>query len=652
MLSAASFRNDSPVELDILSPVKLILVTGSVISGVGKGIISSSLGMLLKANGYRVTVIKIDPYINVDAGTFSPYEHGEVFVLDDGGEVDLDLGNYERFLDVQLTKDNNITTGKIYHSVIKREREGKFLGKTVQTVPHITDAIIEWIERVAQIPVDGTNLPPHVCVVELGGTIGDVESLPYTKAFSDNIYNRKYDDRLLSVHVTKLITLNNSGEIKTKPAQNGIQKLREIGLFPDLVMCRSENPMDSSIRKKVSKFSQINPQRIIDVYDVSSIYRVPLLLESQNVLEIIKNHLKLESITPNKILNSSPNILQWRSFCDYYDNITSIVKIALVGKYVTNNTDKIFEDAYASVIKALNHASLHCRKKLQIEFIKSESLEDPKNLAWDKLRECSGIVVPGGFGVRGFEGIIAASKYARENKIPYLGICLGMQCAAVEFARNVCDTPNANSTEFFKNLKPDDQVIIDMPEHDGESMGMGGTMRLGKRTTTFLTKNCVLNKLYFGKSQVEERHRHRYEVNPLIVPKLSQKGFLFVGMGVDEKDFNKNNYNQPKTLINLSETGEGDNLESLLKKIENLCLFSDKSNNSSSIRMEICEILDHPYFVGVQYHPEYLSHPLKPSPPFFGLILAATSQLNDFFDGIIPSPAARFEIFLKPSKKI
>ncbi|KAI1731705.1 glutamine amidotransferase class-I domain-containing protein [Ditylenchus destructor] len=654
------------------SPVKIILVTGSVVSGLGKGIVSSSLGVLLRANGYRVTAIKIDPYLNVDAGTFSPFEHGEVYVLDDGGEVDLDLGNYERFLNVRLNRDNNITTGKIYQQVITSERRGDYLGKTVQTVPHITDAIINWVERVAQVPVDGTTLPPDVCIVELGGTVGDVEGMPFITAFSERLWDYRPNVRLMVVHVTMLLHMPATGELKTKPAQNGIKKLREAGLFPDLIMCRSEKIIPDEILNKIQGFALLDKSKIIDVHDVSNLYKVPLMLQEQNVLDLIKKHFHLKDVHLETTLQVSPNMVQWAHLSEYCEKYTKPVKIALVGKYIRPD-GTIFTDAYSSVIKALNHASMFAARKLVLEGINAEFLEPSSNeehterykKAWATLRECGGILVPGGFGDRGIEGKIAACKYARENNIPLLGICLGMQCAAIEFARNVCGIANANSTEFKSGLLPEEQIVIDMPEHSGHSHGMGATMRLGKRTTAFLTRDSILRKLYENKATVEERHRHRYEVNPDVVPKLSEAGLLFVGMGVDETTIGIDNHptrtESSATLMRIAESEQTDNMEHLLQKINELCLRGSTTNvnHVTPVRMEMLELKGHPYFVGVQYHPEYLSHPLQHSPPFYGLILAASGQLEGYLSGLrIPSPVEllsddeHLQTFMVPTVKL
>lgn len=637
-------RNMDSKKVDV-PPMKMVLVTGGVISGVGKGLISSSIGFLLKTFGYHVSAIKIDPYINIDAGTFSPYEHGEVYVLDDGGEVDLDLGNYERFLSLRLTRDNNITTGKIFQQVIERERRGDYLGKTVQTVPHITDAIVEWVERVAAIPVDGSNHRPDVCIIELGGTIGDIEGMPFVKAF-EKFQRPLYRDHLMTVHVSLILDPKSTGEQKTKPMQNSVRELRASGLNPDLLICRSERPLKQHLKMKIAKFGLVEPEQVIGVPDLPNIYKLPLVLHQQNVLELIVNRLKL----PDSNCLARPYIFYWTRLSLLCDSIEEEVTIAIVGKYVQ------IADAYASVNKALRHAAIHANRKLVIKYVQAEHLEDPEDRertedwlkAWNDLKMADGIVVPGGFGGRGVEGKILACKYARENKIPFLGICLGMQCAVIEFARNVCGIEKANSTEFDKEISGDQQVVIDMPEHDPSQVGMGGTMRLGLRDTVFLTRCSKLRRLYDA-DLISERHRHRYEVNPGVVPMLCEKGLLFVGMGTDEKRSTAGLERQTKpstTLIDLEEA-DSSNVSSeddgysvskkeiadkdlLLEKVKELCKRGDSAD--APVRMEIVELEGHPYFVAVQYHPEYLSHPFQPSPPFFGLICAASNQMENLYD--------------------
>uniref|UniRef100_A0A9J2PS15 CTP synthase n=1 Tax=Ascaris lumbricoides TaxID=6252 RepID=A0A9J2PS15_ASCLU len=623
--------------------------------------------------------------VDLDLGNYERFLNvrltREVFVLDDGGEVDLDLGNYERFLNVRLTRDNNITTGKIYQHVIERERRGDYLGKTVQTIPHVTGAIVDWVERVAAIPVDGTNQRPDVCIIELGGTIGDIEGMPFVAAF-EKFQRPAYRDLLMTVHVSLILDPKTTGEPKTKPMQNSVRNLRASGLIPDLLMCRSEKPLSKALREKIAAFGMVEPEQVIGVHDVANIYKVPLLLHQQNVLEMIVERLKLPHVDSLGAISLTPNMFQWTHLSNLCDSFAEEVRIALVGKYVR------ITDAYASVNKALKHAAIHAKRKLIIEYVDAEYLEettDPEriadyNRAWQAVRNSHGILVPGGFGDRGIEGKIAACGYARRNEIPFLGICLGMQCAAIEFARNVLGIKRANSTEFDKEITGDEQVVIDMPEHDAVNKGAGGTMRLGLRETVFLTDNCKLRKLY-GTRRVNERHRHRFEVNPEVVSRLSRSGLLFVGMGTDEKPTSnmaerrtassavlmqlaevetRSNSSQedlsepiPNAVDNLAEVETRSNSSqedlsepipnavdnNLLAKIDELCKRGGDGKEKAAVRMEMLELQGHPYFVGVQYHPEYLSHPLQPSPPFFGLVCAASGQLESFLRGSkIPSP--------------
>uniref|UniRef100_A0A182Y8D5 CTP synthase n=1 Tax=Anopheles stephensi TaxID=30069 RepID=A0A182Y8D5_ANOST len=555
--------------------MKYILVTGGVISGVGKGVIASSFGTLLNACGIPITSIKIDPYINIDAGTFSPYEHGEVFVLDDGSEVDLDLGNYERFLDVVLHKDNNITTGKVYKMVIDKERVGDYLGKTVQVVPHITDAIQEWVERVAVTPVKD-NVVPEVCIIELGGTIGDIEGMPFVEAFRQFQFRVKKEN--FCVAHTSLVPLPRAtGEPKTKPTQASVRELRGFGLSPDMIVCRSENPIGDEVKDKISNFCHVAPNQVICIHDLSSIYHVPLLMEQAGVIDILKERLHLNLPTPRPA-----NFMQsWRDLAERVDNVYKKVNIALVGKYTR------LQDSYASVIKSLLHASIAVGYKLNLTFIDSSNLERETKMenpnhyydAWHDLTNSHGIIVPGGFGSRGIEGKIRACQWARENGKPMLGICLGLQAAVIEFARNVLGLAEANSTECDE--KTPHPLVIDMPEH--HTGILGGTMRLGKRTTIF-RGDSKIRQLYNNKDQIDERHRHRYEVNPKYVAQLEQNGMRFVGTDAEQE------------------------------------------------RMEVMELTNHIYYVATQFHPEYLSRPLKPSPPFLGLILASVGKLESYLD--------------------
>ena len=541
--------------------MRYIVVSGGVLSGLGKGVTASSIGVLMKACGLRVTSIKIDPYLNSDAGTMSPFEHGEVFVLDDGGEVDLDLGNYERFLDLNLGRDNNLTTGKVYSKVIEAERRGDYLGKTVQVIPHITDAVMDWIETVAHQCSDDSGLEPEVCIIELGGTVGDIESAPYVEALRQFQF-RVGRNNVTFVHVSLVPVMGPVGEQKTKPTQHTVKELMGLGITPDILVCRSSAPLNPETRAKLAAFCHVPEEAVISTHDVPNIYHVPLMLEAQGLCATLG--LKVQ---PNGLLDD------WRRMAHHLDALEENVTIAMVGKY----TD--LSDAYLSVIKALQHAAMAADRKLTIDWLEAGELEhgvpdDVHADAWKRLRAADGILVPGGFGHRGVEGKILAANYARTNGVPYFGICLGLQVAAIEFARNVLGMEGSTSTEFDEDC-PNPAVIF-MPEIS--TTHLGGTMRLGSRPTLFQVDDCKVKRLYGGLESVDERHRHRYEVNPELIDRLEAAGLAFVG-----KD----------------ETGQ---------------------------RCEILELPDHPYFVAVQYHPEFKSRPGRPSPPFLGLILAASGQ--------------------------
>jgi len=546
--------------------MKYVVVTGGVLSGLGKGVTASSIGVLLKSAGLSVTAIKIDPYVNSDAGTMSPFEHGEVFVLDDGGEADLDLGNYERFLDIALSKDNNITTGKVYSSVIERERRGDYLGKTVQVVPHITDEIQDWIERISHLPSDNTDSVPDACVIELGGTVGDIESAPFIESLRQFQF-RVGKENICFVHVSLVPVMGPVGEQKTKPTQHTVKELRGLGIIPDILVCRSEVPLVEDTREKLAAFCHVSPNAVVSAHDVSNIYQVPIMMEKQGVSEILSNKLDFKLPEDRSVL------VNWKIMADHVDSLEEEVHIAMVGKYTG------LSDSYLSVIKALQHSSYSVGRKLIIDWIESVNLEDEikksdskiYDNSWKLLKEADGILVPGGFGSRGIEGKILAAKYARENKVPYLGVCLGLQIATIEFCRNVLGMKNANSTEFVEDSE--NPVIIFMPEIS--KTHMGGTMRLGTKPTPFLVEDCKIRRLYGNKPYVDERHRHRYEVNPELIDRIESAGLIFVG-----KD----------------ETGQ---------------------------RCEIMELKDHPYYIGTQYHPEFKSRPNRPSPPFLGLLKAA-----------------------------
>ncbi|KAG0172497.1 CTP synthase ura7 [Apophysomyces sp. BC1034] len=559
---------------------KYIVVSGGVISGVGKGVIASSTGTLLKSLGLSVTAIKVDPYLNIDAGLMSPLDHGEVFVLSDGGEVDLDLGNYERFLDVELSRKNNITTGKIYKDVIEKERRGDYLGKTVQVVPHITDAIQAWVERVAAEPV--SDQTPDVCIIELGGTVGDIELAPFIEAMRQFQF-RVGQDNFCLIHVSLVPVVGSVGEQKTKPTQMSIRALRGAGLSPDLIACRSSKALDSSVRDKISMFCHVAPEQVLAVHDVSSVYHVPLLMRQCGVVEFFCKRLKLDDI-PLSEERKQRGIASWEKWMELtssYEHMYETVSIALVGKYTH------LHDSYVSVYKALEHASLAQHQKLEIRWIEATDLEpemqesDPVKYheMWRSLCSSHGVVVPGGFGKRGVDGIIRATEWARKTKTPFLGICLGMQVAVIEFARHVCDMPEATSTEIDPATKT--PIVINMPEVSNTHLGE--TMRLGTRTTNFEpgTETSRVRKLYNGVPSVDERHRHRYEINPDYVELLETKGANFVG------------------------------------------------KDSTGKRMEIVEFADHPYMVGCQFHPEYLTRLLTPAPLFSGLISAAMKRKRE-----------------------
>ena len=549
--------------------MKYVVVTGGVLSGLGKGITASSIGVLLKSAGLSVTSVKIDPYLNCDAGTMSPFEHGEVYVLDDGGEVDLDLGNYERFLDIALTRDNNITTGKVYQAVIERERKGDYLGKTVQVIPHITNEIQEWIERVANKSSDGSSKTPDACVIELGGTVGDIESAPFIEALRQFQF-RVGKENICFVHVSLVPVMGPVGEQKTKPTQHTVKELRGLGIIPDILVCRSENPLDYETREKLAAFCHVSPEAVVSAHDVSNIYRIPILLDEQGVSKVLSKEIGFD------LPDSRPLLEDWIKMAETVDNLDEVVKIAMVGKYTG------LSDSYLSVIKALQHSSFEVNRKLQINWIEAENLDEKVKLddvekyneAWKLLKESDGILVPGGFGIRGIEGKIKAAKYARLNKIPYLGVCLGLQIATIEFCRNVLGMEKANSTEFDENT-PHPAVVF-MPEIS--KTHMGGTMRLGTKPTPFLVEDCKMKRLYGNQPHVDERHRHRYEVNPELITKIEEAGLIYVG-----KD----------------ETGQ---------------------------RCEIMELENHPFYVGTQYHPEFKSRPGRPSPPFLGLLKASIGE--------------------------
>ena len=534
---------------------KYIFVTGGVVSSLGKGISAASLGAILESRHLRVTMIKLDPYINVDPGTMSPFQHGEVFVTNDGAETDLDLGHYERFISSKMSKKNNFTTGQIYDSVIKKERRGEYLGKTVQVIPHITDEI--------KLNIRNGAKGYDVAIIEVGGTVGDIESLPFLEAIRQMGFEEGKENTCY-IHLTLLPWIATAGELKTKPTQHSVKELREIGIQPDILLCRSERQLPKEERAKIALFTNVNPKAVISATDSDSIYRIPMMLHDQKIDDIVCEKF---NITAKK-----PNLNQWKKITELLDKATQKIDIAFVGKYVD------LTESYKSLTEALIHAGIHKSTKIKIHFMDSEEIE---NKGINKLKEIDAILIPGGFGVRGTEGKIKAIQYARENKIPFLGICLGMQLAVVEFARNKANLDGANSTEFSKNPEhPLVALITEWQDESGmtiqrdEDSEMGGTMRLGAQKAP--VKKDTLAYSIYG-SEVNERHRHRYEVNNGYVDKLIQAGLVVSAR-------------TPK---------------------ENLC--------------EIIELpsTDHPWFFGCQFHPEFTSNPKDAHPLFTSFINAA-----------------------------
>ncbi|KAI1343758.1 CTP synthase N-terminus-domain-containing protein [Xylariaceae sp. FL0016] len=563
--------------------MRVVLVSGGVISGVGKGIIASSAGLLLKTLGLRVTAQKLDPYLNTDAGLLNPLEHGECFVLADGGETDLDLGNYERYLGIKLSHDSNMTTGKIYKLVIEKERRGDYLGKTVQVVPHITDAMQEWLERVAKIPVDDSGAEPDVCIIELGGTVGDLESGPFIEALVQ-LRHRLGRENFFSIGVSYVPIIN--GEEKTKPTQHAVRQMRSAGLIPDAIACRCERSLDQATIQKIARSCQVEDEQVIGVRDMETIYQVPLLLEQEGLLKLLRKGLALDKaglVSQDMIQRGQALHALWKKTVIPEPHLEP-VNIVLVGKYVS------LDDAYLSVRKSLEHSSMRCNRKLNLVSVDAENLEhsmqqkDPTKYhnAWKAICEAHGILVPGGFGSRGVEGMVEVTKWARERKVPFLGICLGMQVAVIEYARNELGLKHATSEEI--SAQAEHRVIIFMPEGSREQMG--ATMRLGTRTSHFKagTEWSRLRGMYGGAEVVEERHRHRYEVNPEYIEKLEKAGLALTAM---------------------DDRGE---------------------------RVECIELKDHPFFVGVQAHPEFTSKVLDPSPAYLGFVAASSGCLDSMIE--------------------
>jgi CTP synthase len=527
-----------------------VFVTGGVASGLGKGITSASIARLLKSRGLRVTLQKLDPYINVDPGTMNPFEHGEVFVLDDGAETDLDLGHYERFTDESLARESNVTTGSVYQTVIQKERRGEYLGKTVQVIPHITNEIKERIRRLA------ATTDAEVCVVEVGGTVGDIESLPFLEAIRQ-LRNEVGRENVAFVHVSLMPFIGPTGELKTKPTQHSVKELRSIGIQPDVIVCRSDRVIGPKLKEKISLLCDVEARGVISAVDADSIYEVPLALHREGLDGLLVRLLGLP--------DGEPELTEWRELVDRVHRAVAPVNISIVGKYVT------LKDAYLSVIEALRHGGFHHGAKVNMTWIPSDELIDAN--VEDVLSESDGILVPGGFGIRGVEGKVAAIQFARERRIPYLGLCLGLQCAVIEFARNACGLEGANSSEFDPTTP---HPVIDLlPEQEGV-VDKGGTMRLGAYPAE-LTPGSLAERVY-GEPVVSERHRHRYEVNPAYHDVLREHGMILSGMSPDRR------------------------------------------------LVEIIELPDHPYFIAGQFHPELKSRPTRTHPLFRDFVGAALAR--------------------------
>lgn len=529
---------------------KYIFVTGGVVSSLGKGIVAASLGRLLKNRGLKVTIQKFDPYINVDPGTMSPYQHGEVFVTDDGTETDLDLGHYERFIDINLNKYSNVTTGKIYSEVLKKERRGDYLGATVQVIPHITNMIKEKIMRA------GTVTDADVVITEVGGTVGDIESLPFLEALRQ-MKSEVGADNVTYIHTTLVPYIKAAGEMKTKPTQHSVKELRGLGIQPNILVVRTEQPISQSMRNKIANFCDVEPEAVIESMDVDTLYQIPLNLQAQGMDEIVCKKLHLD--TP------AADMTEWTALKDRVQNLEGVVKIGLVGKYVQ------LPDAYISVNEALKHAGYQINAKVEIDFIDAENITAEN--AEEELQAYDGIIVPGGFGDRGLEGMIQSIRYARENNVPFLGICLGMQMACIEFARDVAGIEDANTQEVTPDGK--NNVIALMADQE-DVENMGGTQRLGLYPCK-LKPGTVASAAYDNQDVIQERHRHRYEFNNKYRDLLSEKGLTFAGTSPDNR------------------------------------------------LVEVVEVSDHKFFVAAQYHPEFLSRPQRPEGLFKAFVTASAN---------------------------
>ncbi|MEO0093152.1 MAG: CTP synthase [candidate division WOR-3 bacterium] len=532
---------------------KYIFVTGGVVSSLGKGIATASIGLLLKSRGLKVSLQKFDPYINVDPGTMNPYQHGEVFVTEDGAETDLDLGHYERFIDEDLSKDNNLTAGQIYQSVIEKERQGVFLGGTIQVVPHITGEIKERIRKLANTET--------VVITEIGGTVGDIEGLPFLEA-ARQMRLEEGKENVLYIHLTLIPYIPASHEYKTKPTQHSVKELREIGIQPDIILCRTQSPLPLEAKEKIALFCNVAKEAVIEALDTENIYEIPLIFHQQNLDWLITQLLGLKV--------KEPDLSDWQKFILKAKQPKGTVEIGICGKYVT------MPDAYKSVIEAVYHAATACNLRANIHWIEAEEVK-PETVA-TKLRGIQGLVVPGGFGMRGMEGKAEAIAYARKHNMPFLGLCVGLQCAVIEFARNVCQMRDANSTEFDPHTK---FPVIDLLPGQRRMRKKGGTMRLGAYPTVLLPKTKAYE--IYGKSKIWERHRHRYEVNPKYLPRLLKCGLVASG------------------------------------------------TSPNGMLTEIIELKEHPFFIATQFHPEFKSRPLRPHPLFTAFIKASYEYQERFF---------------------
>lgn len=531
---------------------KYIFVTGGVVSSLGKGITAASLGRLLKSRGIKVTIQKFDPYINIDPGTMSPYQHGEVFVTDDGAETDLDLGHYERFIDINLTKGSNITAGKVYWSVLNKERQGDYLGSTVQVIPHITNEIKQ---RVYDVAADGAA---DVVITEIGGTVGDIESLPFMEAIRQ-VKKEVGKNDVLYIHVTLVPYISAAGELKTKPTQHSVKELRSIGIQPDILVCRTEKEISVEMKEKLALFCDVDADAVIQNRTATTIYQVPLMMQEEGLDRIVLEKLNMDY--------GSADMTQWAKMVDVINHPQKQVSIAVVGKYVE------LPDAYISVTEALHHAGIAHATDVKIKWINSEEIEAPDTDYGRVFAGCQGILVPGGFGDRGVEGKIRSIQYARENKIPFLGLCLGMQCAVIEYARNVCRLEGAHSTEFCPDAK---YPVIDLMSSQAEVEAKGGTMRLGAYPCKVAAGTHTWKA--YQEDLIHERHRHRFEVNNSFRGQLVDQGLVIAGTLPDD------------SLV------------------------------------EIVEVKDHPWFVASQFHPELKSRPNNPHPLFRDFVKAALEQ--------------------------